>query len=63
LVGALREAPFGWFFFLQMALVIFCWLNWTHAVLLLPQAEELPSTSEVVSHFDIKAMFKVCFPL
>ena len=37
--------------------------EWTDAVLRLPQAEKLPSSSQIVDHFDIQTLFKISLPL
>jgi hypothetical protein len=57
--GALEEmmvVPPGYFGDFLLA-------DWTDAVLLFPEAYELPSTAQVVGHFDIQTMFKIRFPL
>ena len=37
--------------------------NWTDAVLRLPQADKLPSSSQGVDHFDVQTLLKVGLPL
>lgn len=36
--------------------------DWTNPVLLLPQVKQLPSTLEVLFHFQAETLFKVNFP-
>jgi hypothetical protein len=37
--------------------------NGTDAVLRLPQADKLPSSSQVIDHFDIETLLKIRLPL